>query len=73
MDIKASSGNTSRDQNRSLAIPECANGILTLTLSTIGVDGRARNIEVEEVIIDLVGSALRIDEDDRTSGRSRHQ
>ena len=45
--------------------------VLTFALSTICMDGRARVVEIEQVIINEVGRTLRVDEDDGTSRRRR--
>ena len=41
-------------------------GIFTLTLSAIGMNRGCRQAQVEEMIVDEVGSFLRFDEDKRT-------
>lgn len=68
VDVKTTSGDAGCDQYRNPAIAECANGILTLTLGAVAMDGGARNIKIEEIVISLIGGTLAVDEDDGTSG-----
>ena len=45
--------------------------IFAFALGTIGVDGRARKIEIEEMIIHDIGLALGVDKDDGARRRKR--
>ena len=85
-DIETTSGNTSCDEDRTLAATEGAprrcvstnekqriqslHSILTLSLSAIGVDRGRRHVEVEQVVIDEVGSLLGTNENQ--GARRRH-
>jgi hypothetical protein len=66
--IKAPSRDSSSNQDWALASAECTQSIFPLTLCTIRMDRGAWHIKLEEVIIDLVSRALRINKNDRTSG-----
>jgi hypothetical protein len=56
--VKASSRNSRSNQDWGLAGTEGTQSILTLTLSTIRVDGSAWHIELEEIVIYLIGGTL---------------
>ncbi len=47
--------------------------ILTLALSTITMDGRGRHVQIEEIIIHLIGLATGVDEDERARRRQRKE
>lgn len=69
--INATSRHTSGDQNGPLAAAEATHGSLALALVAVCVHRGARHTQVVEVVIHLLGGALRVDEDDGTSRRQR--
>lgn len=73
MNIKTTSRNAGGNENGSLARAESTNGVLALSLGAITVDASARDLAVEQVIINLICSTLRVNKDDSTSRRSRHE
>lgn len=60
--INATSRNASGNEDGRLASTEGTHGILTLTLSTISVDGSTGHALVEQEIVKLVGCALAVHE-----------
>ena len=73
MDIKATSRNTSGDQDWSLARTKSTNGILTLLLGTVAVNRSTRDGGVVKEVVNLISRALAVHEDDGTSWRGRHK
>jgi hypothetical protein len=72
-DVKASSRDTSSDQNWALASTESSNSILTFALSTVTVDRCAWKVKIEDVIINLITGSLGVDEDYGTGRWLGHQ
>jgi hypothetical protein len=71
LDIQATSGDTSGNQDGTLSRTESDECIFTLTLSTITMDRGGRQLEVVKVVVKGISSALVVDENKRTSRRSR--
>lgn len=71
VDVQTSSRNAGSDHNRHLSGTECTNRILAFELRTIGMNGGAWKVHVEQAIIQFISSSLRIDEDDGTARRCR--
>jgi len=69
--IDAASRHTRGDQDWPLAAAEATHGGLALPLVAICVHRGARHALVVQVVIHVLGRALRVDEDDGTGGRQR--
>lgn len=70
-DIDTAGRDTGGDHDGRLARAESTHGVLTLTLSTISMDGSAGHAGVEQEVVQLVGSTLVVDKDDGTRRRHR--
>lgn len=67
-DINAASSDTSGHQDGTLSGAEGTHGSLALQLGTVSVHRRAGEAHVVEEVVNLIGGALRVDEDNGTAG-----
>src|SRR5690242_1975954 len=71
--VDTTSRNASGNQDWSLATTECADGVLAFTLSAVSMNGSAWHTLVEKEIINIIGSALAVDEDNGSGRRMVHE
>lgn len=69
LDVNAAGRNASGHENGICSGTEGTHGSLTLELGAVGMDRGARVPHVEEEAVNVVGGALRVDEDDGAAGR----
>lgn len=63
-DIQATSGDSSSNHDRSLSSPEGMQGVLTLPLGAVTVDGGGRHVVAVEEVAEHVGHTLGLDENE---------
>jgi len=73
LDVETTSGDSGRDEDANCTDAKRANSVFTLALGAIRVDRGGRHTNVVQVVVELVGAALAVDEHDGTGGRTRVQ
>jgi hypothetical protein len=72
-DIKSTSSHSSSHENRASTVPEHLQGLLTLALRAVTVDGGGREALINKKIRERVGHALRLNEDQGETSSMRMQ
>ena len=73
LDVEATSRDARRDEDANGTNAESADGVLTLALGAVGVDRRGGHADVVQVVVELVGATLAVDEHDGTGWGTRVQ